>query len=45
LTPEEAGMPLKRPPFKPSFIMFLRDFSGAINEEWRQYLGKRFKIY
>lgn len=45
LTPEEADMPLKRPPFKPSFIMFLRDFSGSINEEWKQYLGKRFKIY
>ncbi|WP_299458911.1 HNH endonuclease [uncultured Microscilla sp.] len=45
LTPEEASMPLKRPPFKPSFIMFLRDFSGAIDEEWKQYLGKRFKIY
>lgn len=44
-TPEEADMPLKRPPFKPSFIMFLRDFSGAIDEEWKQYLGKRFKIY
>ncbi len=44
-TPEEAEMPLKRPPFKPSFIMFLRDFSGAIDEEWKQYLGKRYKIY
>ena len=44
-TPEEAGMTLRREPFKPSFIMFLRDFSGNIHEEWIPYLGKRVKIY
>jgi 5-methylcytosine-specific restriction endonuclease McrA len=38
LTPEEAGMPLKRKPFRPSYIMFLRDFSGKIEEEWRPFL-------
>lgn len=40
LTPEEAQMPLMRKPFKPSFIMFLRDFSGKIEKEWECYLGK-----
>ncbi|GAB4128309.1 MAG: HNH endonuclease [Raineya sp.] len=40
LTPEEAQMPLNRKPFKPSFIMFLRDFSGKIEKEWELYLGK-----
>jgi len=40
LLPEEANMPLVRPPFKPSFIMFLRDFSGHIEQDWMPYLGK-----
>ena len=44
-TPEEAGMPLARQPFKPSFIMFLRDFSGPIEENWKPYLGKKYKYY
>ena len=43
LTPEEAKMPLSRRPFKPSFFMFLRDFSGQIDEEWLTYLGKKSK--
>lgn len=38
-TPEEARMPLSRPPFKPSFLMFLRDCSGPIEEGWLPYLG------
>ena len=37
-TPEEAGLPLKRAPFKPSYLMFLRDFSGFEFEEWVPYL-------
>lgn len=45
LTPEEAKMPLSRPPFKPSFIMFLRDFSGKAQEEWKPYLGKSLKYF
>ncbi|MDX2303017.1 MAG: HNH endonuclease [Microscillaceae bacterium] len=44
-TPEEASMPLARQPFKPSFIMFLRDFSGPIEENWKPYLGKKYKYY
>jgi len=37
-TPEEVEMPLRYMPFKPSFIMFLRDFSGLIENEWRPFL-------
>ncbi len=44
-TPEEAGMPLRRKPFKPSFLMFLRDFSGHIDDNWRPYLGKPQKVW
>lgn len=36
--PEEANLPLPYKPFKPSFIMFLREFSGMEEESWRQYL-------
>jgi 5-methylcytosine-specific restriction endonuclease McrA len=42
-TPDEAGTPLKVKPFKPSFLMFLREFSGVIDENWRPYLGKASK--
>ncbi len=34
----EAGLLLKSNPFKPSYIMFLRDFSGFDFEEWSPYL-------
>ena len=43
LTPEEAKMPLVQPPFKPSFVMFLRDFSGKVSDDWMIYLGKKSK--
>ncbi len=35
---EEVGLMLKTNPFKPSYIMFLRDFSGFDFEEWTPYL-------
>ena len=38
-TPEEAGMPLFQKPFKPSYVMFVRNFSGFTSEEWLKYLG------
>lgn len=38
--PEEAGFTLKVRPYKPSFILFLRDFSGYIQDEWKPYLSK-----
>jgi 5-methylcytosine-specific restriction endonuclease McrA len=40
-TPEAAGMTLKTRPFKPSYVMFLRDFSGYRFDEWNPYLGAR----
>ncbi|MEM1135225.1 MAG: HNH endonuclease [Bacteroidota bacterium] len=36
--PEEIDMFLPYKPFKPSFIMFLRDFSGLREESWMPYL-------
>ena len=38
-TPEEANMPLNQRPFKPSYLMFLRYFSGFKYEEWKPYLS------
>lgn len=38
-TPEEAGMPLMTKPFKPSYVMFVRNFSGFTSDEWLKYLG------
>lgn len=38
-TPEEAEMPLKKIPFKPSYIMFVRNFSGFTSEDWLKYLS------
>ncbi len=36
--PEESGLKLARPPFKPSHVMFIRDFSGTVSEQWMPYL-------
>lgn len=44
-TPEEARMTLRQKPFKPSFVMFLRDFSGNIEQDWWPYLSKKLKMY
>lgn len=37
-TPEEVGMELAREPFRPSYVMFIRDFVGTIDETWKPYL-------
>ncbi|MCS7177271.1 MAG: HNH endonuclease [Candidatus Kapabacteria bacterium] len=37
-TPEEAGMRLLRPPRRPHPILFLKQFVGKLEEEWRPYL-------
>lgn len=37
-SPEKVGMKLMNQPFKPSYIMFLRDFSGFHCDEWKPYL-------
>lgn len=39
-TPEEAGLKLKNEPFKPSYVLFLRDFSGYKYKEWVPYLKR-----
>jgi hypothetical protein len=31
-------MTLRHQPFRPSFIMYLRDFHGKVLDEWRPYL-------
>ncbi|MCX7930160.1 MAG: HNH endonuclease [Chlorobi bacterium] len=37
-TPEEASMRLRNIPRKPSHIVFLRNFMGSVEMEWRPYL-------
>ena len=37
-TPEEMGFTIKTPPFKPSYILFLRDYSGLAHDEWQPFL-------
>lgn len=37
-TPDEAGMPLARPPFRPSHVMYMRDFVGMGQDDWKPYL-------
>ena len=37
-TPEEARMPLQRRPFRPSYVMFIRDYVGSMQEAWKPYL-------
>ena len=37
-TPEEAGMPLSRAPFRPSHAMFIRDYVGTVEDTWKPYL-------
>ncbi len=39
LTPEKAEMVLKVAPYKPSYIVFLKNFSGFTSQEWLQYLS------
>lgn len=38
-TPEEAAMPLRVLPYKPTFIVFLRDFFSQKEENWIPFLG------
>ncbi len=35
---EEANMQLIRKPFRPSHIMFLKNFVGQVDERWKPYL-------
>lgn len=38
MTPEQAGMEMRHQPFRPSFVMFLSNFSGNIRDDWKPYL-------
>jgi 5-methylcytosine-specific restriction endonuclease McrA len=37
-TPDEARMELRRTPFRPSQVMFIRDFIGNVDDTWKPYL-------
>lgn len=37
-TPEQAEMTMSHKPYRPSFIMYLRDFAGKVLEDWKPYL-------
>lgn len=37
-TPDEANMELTREPFRPSYVMFIRDFVGTLDDTWKPYL-------
>ncbi|MGF1636794.1 MAG: HNH endonuclease [Cyclobacteriaceae bacterium] len=38
-TPEEAGLKLPYAPYKPSYIVFLRNFAGYHYDDWLPFLG------
>ena len=40
-TPEEARMPLRRKPFKPSYAIFLKDQLNGQADEWDAFLNGR----
>lgn len=44
-TPDEAKMPLLAFPYKPTFVMFIREFSGNIEKSWLPFLGVKEAIY
>lgn len=37
-TPDESRMELLREPFRPSYVMFIRDFVGQLEDTWKPYL-------
>jgi 5-methylcytosine-specific restriction endonuclease McrA len=37
-TPEEANMLLRRKPFRPSHVMFIRHIIGSLDDTWKPYL-------
>ncbi|MEM8895042.1 MAG: HNH endonuclease [Bacteroidota bacterium] len=40
---EKAGMKLKNVPRKPSYVMFLMDNAGQLQEDWKPYLKSYLK--
>lgn len=41
---EEVGMKLRRHPFKPSYIMFLKTSNGSLFDEWRPFLQIKSQV-
>jgi 5-methylcytosine-specific restriction endonuclease McrA len=37
-TLREANMKLLRKPFRPSYVMYIRDFVGSLDDTWKPYL-------
>lgn len=37
-TPQEAGMPIFKQPYRPTPIAFFRDYNGNVQEPWKPYL-------
>lgn len=37
-TPKEAAMPLVRKPYRPTHIIFLREYVETVDESWKPYL-------
>lgn len=37
-TPGEAGMPLKKKPYRPVHITFLQSVLGSVEDDWKPYL-------
>jgi 5-methylcytosine-specific restriction endonuclease McrA len=44
-TPEEVGLKLPYKPFKPSFVVFLREFAGVNDESWKPFLQTKEMNY
>lgn len=40
-SPEEAGLQLSLLPYRPSYIMYLKNLSGNNYEEWEPYLNQK----
>ena len=40
-TPEEAGMPLRKKPYKPSYAIFLKDYANGRVGEWDEFLNNQ----
>lgn len=40
-TPDEAKMPLRRKPFKPSFVMFVKSQTAQLQDHWLPFLNSK----
>ncbi len=38
-SPEASGLKLQKKPLKPTYLMFLRDYSGTLRKEWQPFLN------